>query len=92
MNDSFYLANFSEMCNFADGTAFHACHKNLNNLIKRLEHEVFLALEWFETNNMKLNKNKCHLLVSGISIKMFSLKWGIKKFGKVHNKHYLEWK
>ena len=82
INDSFYLANFSEIYNFADGTTFHACHNDLNNLIKRLEHKVFLALEWFETNNMKLSKNKCHLLVSGISIKMFGLKWGIKNLGK----------
>ena len=82
INDSFYLANFSEIYNFADGTTFHACHNDLNNLIKRLKHKVFLALEWFEINNMKLSKNKCHLLVSGISIKMFGLKWGIKNLGK----------
>ena len=24
-----------------------------------------MALTWFETNNMKLNSEKCHLLVSG---------------------------
>ena len=34
-------------------------------MIKRLEQDAFLAIEWFETNNMKLNKDKCHLLVSG---------------------------
>ena len=45
-------------------TTFHGCHNDLNNLIKRLEHDVFLAIELFETNNMKLNKDKCHLLVS----------------------------
>ena len=44
ISDSFCLANFSEMCDFADGTALHACHNDLNNLIKKLEHEVFLAL------------------------------------------------
>ena len=33
---------------------------------------------------MKLNKDKCHLLVSDISIKMLGLKWGIKKCGKKH--------
>ena len=38
LNDSFYLADFLEMCNFADGTTFHACHNDLNNFIKRLEH------------------------------------------------------
>ena len=54
-----------EVCNFADGTTFLACDNDLNNLIKRLEHDAFLATEWFETNNMELNKDKCHLLVSG---------------------------
>ena len=38
---------------------------DLNSLIKRLEHDSFLAIEWFENNNMKLNQDKCHLLVSG---------------------------
>ena len=46
-------------------TTFHACDNDLNNLIKRLELDVFSAIEWFETNYMKLNKDKCHLLVSG---------------------------
>ena len=64
LNDLFYLPDFTEVCNFADDTTFHACDNDLNNLIKRLEHNAFLAIEWFETNNMKLNKDKCHLLVS----------------------------
>ena len=38
---------------------------DLNSLIKRLEHDSFMAIEWFENNNMKLNQDKCHLLVSG---------------------------
>ena len=46
-------------------TTFHACDNDLKILIKRLEHDAFLAIEWFEANNMKLNKDKCHLLVSG---------------------------
>ena len=54
LNNLFYLADFPKVCNFADGTTFHACDSDLNNLINRLEHNVFLV-EWFETNNMKLN-------------------------------------
>ena len=65
LNDLFYLPDFTEVCNFANDTAFHACDNDLNSLIKRLEHDAFLAIEWFETKNMKLNKDKCHLLVSG---------------------------
>ena len=38
---------------------------SLNSLIKRLGHDSFLAIEWFENNNMKLSQDKCHLLVSG---------------------------
>ena len=64
LNYLLYLPDFTEIYNFADDT-FHACDNDLNNLIKRLEHDTFLAIEWFETNNMKLNKDKCHFLVLG---------------------------
>ena len=38
----------------------------MNALINRVEHDIALAIEWFENNFMKLDdKNKCHLLVSG---------------------------
>ena len=65
LNYLFYLPDFTEVCNFADDTTFHACYNDLNNLIKRLEHNAFLAIEWFKTNNLKLNKDKYHVLVSG---------------------------
>ena len=28
-------------------------------------HDSLLALEWFESNNMKLNQDKCHLIGLG---------------------------
>ena len=65
LNYLFYLSDFTEVNNFADDTKFHACDNDLNNLIKRLEYDAFLTIEWFETNNVKLIKGKCHLLVSG---------------------------
>ena len=55
----------TQVCNFADDTTFYVCDKDLNVLIKRLEHDTSLAVEWFENNFMKLNEDKCHLLVSG---------------------------
>ena len=48
---------------FADDTTLFACDEDLNSLIKRLEHDRLLAIEWFQNNNMKLNQDKCHLLV-----------------------------
>ena len=64
------------LLNFADDTKFHACDSDLNNLIKKLEHDAFLAIEWFEINNMKLNKDKCHLFVSGHKYKKVWIKMG----------------
>ena len=65
LNDLFFLTESTDVCNFADDTTFYACDRNLNDLINRLEHDSFLATEWFENNSMKLNDDKCHLLVSG---------------------------
>ena len=65
LSNLFFLYEFTDLCNFADDKTFYACDMDLNSLIKRLEHDRFLAIEWFENNNMKLNKDKCHLLVSG---------------------------
>ena len=75
----FYLSDFAEVCNFAGGTMFHAYDNDLNNLIKRLEHTSFSAIEWLKTSNIKLNKDKCQLLVSrhiyeNISVKMWDKK------------------
>ena len=65
LNDLFYLTESTEVCNFADDTTFFACDENLNSLIKRLEHDSLLSIEWFQNNNIKLNQEKCQLLVSG---------------------------
>ena len=54
-----------EACNFADDTTFYAYGKDLNIFINRLEHNTALPFVWFENNFMKLNQDKCHLLVSG---------------------------
>ena len=92
LNNLFYLSEFIEVCNFADNTTLHACDNDSNNLIKRLERETFLATEWFEANNMKRNKDKCHFLVSRHEYENVWVKMGDEKFGKVLNKNYLEWK
>ena len=55
----------TQVCNFADDTTLYLCDKDLNTLINRLEHDTALAVEWFENNFMKLNQDKCNLLVPG---------------------------
>ena len=75
LNDLFYLSESVEVWKFADDTTLHACDNDLNNLIKRFEHDDFLATEWFETNNMKPNKDKCHLLISGHKYQKYQNVW-----------------
>ena len=42
------------VCNFTDNTTFFTCDSDIN----------FLAIKWFLNNYMKLNEDKCHLLVA----------------------------
>ena len=64
LNHLFHLSECTNVCNFADDTTFYACNKDLSSLINRFEHDSLLAIEWFENHHMKLNQEKCHLLVS----------------------------
>ena len=54
-----------DICNFADGTTPYLCDSNLKSVLQKLEHNSELAIAWFEMNYMKLNTDKCHLLISG---------------------------
>lgn len=42
----------------------HTCHSDLESLIQRLGHDSILAIKSFESTYMKLNNDKCHLLLS----------------------------
>ena len=50
--------------NHADDTTFHACDSDYKSHSK-IEHDSVQAIEWFENNYMKLNNDKCYLLLSG---------------------------
>ena len=65
INDLFFINEDVDVCNFADDTTFYACDKDLNSVLLRLEHDSLLAIEWFKDNYMKLNEDKCHLILSG---------------------------
>ena len=61
----FFILEETNVCNYADDTGLHACDKDLNEVIRRLEHDSCLAIEWCENNYMKLNKDKCKVLIAG---------------------------
>ena len=41
------------------------CHKNLKELLEKLERNFELAIHWFENNYIKLHTGKYHLPISG---------------------------
>ena len=55
----------TEVPYFPNDTTFYACDKDLSSLINSFEYGSLLAIEWFEYDHIKLNQEKCHLLVSG---------------------------
>ena len=64
-NDLFFFHDNTEASNYADDTDVYASDTNLETLLYRLEYEAHIAIEWFESNYMKLNEDKCHFLISG---------------------------
>ena len=53
------------MCNFVDDTTTYIFDESLENVLKSLEKNSMLAISLFENNYMKLNTDKCCLMVSG---------------------------
>ena len=65
INDLFWICGDSDICNFADDNTFSVCDQKLDKVIERLEGVSLKAIDWFKMNYMKLNEDKCHLLISG---------------------------
>ena len=89
LNDLFYLQDSTSACNLADDTTLYAADIDLNTLLKRIEHDTMMALEWFEYNHMKLNEEKCHLLVGGNKHECTWVKVGNTKIYESHNERLL---
>ena len=50
--------------NFAAYNALYFCDKNLEVLLSKLQICALKLFEWFSNNYMKMNPNKCHLILS----------------------------
>ena len=65
INDLLLFIQNADICNYADDTTIYACDKSLDTITHKLENDCNVALKWFSDNFMKLNADKCHLLVIG---------------------------
>jgi len=65
INDLFFLVEETEVCNYADDTTIYVCGQELEQVVSSLENDAQRISKWFFDNTMKLNPDKCHLLIFG---------------------------
>ena len=63
INDMFYFITDTKIANYADDNTLYTVKENIDDLLKTLENETYLILDWFRMNEMKPNDDKCHLIV-----------------------------
>ena len=63
LNDLFFFLDCN-VCNFADDTTPIVCYENLDFVLSELKRNSNVAIDWFQNNYMKMNSDKCHLLVA----------------------------
>ena len=56
LNDMFYFIKDTKM---ADDNTLYTIKNNIEDLLKTLENETSLILDWFRMNDMKPNDDKC---------------------------------
>ena len=63
--DLFLIMKETSFTSYADDNTPYVTVENLYEVIKSLEEDFIKLFQWFSDNQMKVNHNKCHLLVSG---------------------------
>ena len=63
LNDLFFFLKDVSLCNFAGDATTNISDKSLENALKSPEKSSMFTIHCFENNDMKLNTDKCHLIV-----------------------------
>ena len=62
--DLFFIVNSMDNANYVDGNTPYATANDIDSLIVSFEKASKSLFTWFDNNLMKINADKCHLLVS----------------------------
>ena len=60
----FYIIESTNVCNYKGDIRLPTCDLDFRNLINKLERGSMLAIDWFENNYVKLNKDKSRFFLS----------------------------
>ena len=63
LNDIFLFVERTKIVNYADDNTPYAIGKNIEEIFNILIEDTSKLFQWFQVNEMKSNKDKCHLLV-----------------------------
>ena len=67
INDIFYFVSKSDIANYADDNTPYSVEATIDALLNTLEDDTDTLIQWFSDNYLKLNADKCHLLISNNS-------------------------
>ena len=76
INDLLIISCDTDICNYADDTSYSAHNTSRAKVIGKLEKAVCNSAIWFTNNYMKLNTDKCHLMIFGKNEDELPLKIG----------------
>ena len=60
----------------SDKVTIYACDKDLETVKRKLENNSKVAIQWFKQNYMKLNSDKCKVLICGRTNQPITIKIG----------------
>ena len=64
INDLFLVLDKTEIANYADDNSTYTVKETVGEMLKILETETTIVLNWFKLNEMKSNNDRCHLIVA----------------------------
>ena len=78
LNDIFYFIHNSELYNYADDNTLSYANTDINKLIKTLEEESKILINWFSINKMKANPEKFQAIAVGKKTHDKNLKFNLE--------------
>ena len=60
----FFIIEDTDIASYADDNTPYVIADNIDGVIKSLEEASEILFKWFSDNLMRINADKCHLLVS----------------------------
>ena len=64
INDLFLFSADFNITNYADDCSPFEFSGTINDVILKLENDAIILMHWFKNNYMKLNPDKCHMILS----------------------------